>query len=104
MKAYCRGHRKFTPKFLDRSRRKSPVQTILILLVESGLVYLGIQVCCFGIGLLICQRMILTFSPLWQTVYLLISVSRTGDSLNFGMNGIGPLYFSLAVSVGYLAD
>ena len=26
-------------------RRKSPVQTILILLVESGLVYFGFQVC-----------------------------------------------------------
>ena len=49
MKGYCRGHRKFILKTLDGDRRKSPVQTILIPLVESGLVFLGIQVSYFGI-------------------------------------------------------
>ena len=44
-----REHRIIILKTLGPSRRKSPVQTILILLVESGLVYLTIQVSPFGI-------------------------------------------------------
>ena len=47
----CRGHRTFILKTLGPSKRKNPVQTILILLVESGLVFLGIQVSYFGIVL-----------------------------------------------------
>ena len=49
MKWYCRCHRKFLGKTLGSSRRKSPVQTVLILLVESGFVYLGFQVSDFKI-------------------------------------------------------
>jgi len=54
MKGYFRGHRTFILKLLKPlglSRRRSLVQTILILVIESGLVYLGIQVSCFGIVL-----------------------------------------------------
>ena len=47
----CRGYRTFILKTPGPSRRKNPVQTILILLVESGLVFLGIQVSYFGIVL-----------------------------------------------------
>ena len=47
-KGYSREHRTIILKTLGPSRRKSPVQTILILLVESGLVYLAIQVSYFG--------------------------------------------------------
>jgi len=39
-----RVHRTLIVKTLGLSARKSPVQTILILLVESGLVYLAFQV------------------------------------------------------------
>jgi len=51
MKAYCRRHRTFILKTLGPSRRESRGQAILILLVESGLVFLGIQVSHFGIVL-----------------------------------------------------
>ena len=51
MGEYSRVHRAFILKTFGPQRRKSPVQTILILLVESGLVYLGIQVSYFGIVL-----------------------------------------------------
>ena len=44
MKKYPRVHRMFILKTFGPRRRKSPGETILILLVESGLVYLGIQV------------------------------------------------------------
>ena len=51
---YSRGYRRCTVilKTLSSSRRNSPVQTILILLVESGLVFLAIQVISFGLVLL----------------------------------------------------
>ena len=49
MKGYYRGYCTFILKTLGLSRRKSPVQAILILLVESGFAFLGIQVSCFGI-------------------------------------------------------
>ena len=46
----CRRiYRTFIVKTLGLSRRRSPVQTVLILLVESGLVYLGFQVSHFDI-------------------------------------------------------
>ena len=41
---YCRSHRTFVVKILGSSGRKSTVQAVLIVLVESGLVYLGFQV------------------------------------------------------------
>ena len=44
MKDYCRGHRKFILKTLGPSRRKSVPETILILLIDSGLVFLVVQV------------------------------------------------------------
>jgi len=51
MKEYFRGHRTFILKTLGPSRRKSRGQTILILLVESGLVFLVIQASYFGLVL-----------------------------------------------------
>jgi len=48
----CRSHCKFILKTLRWSRQKSLVQMILLLLVESGLVFLVIQVSYFGICLL----------------------------------------------------
>ena len=50
-KEYSRGYRTSILKILGPSRREGQVQTILILLVESGLVFLGIQVSYFGIVL-----------------------------------------------------
>ena len=50
VKGYSRGHRTLILKTFG-PRRKSPVQTILILLVESGLVYLTVQVSYFNIVL-----------------------------------------------------
>ena len=49
MKGYSRSHRRrtFILKTLEPRTRKSPVQTILILLIESGLVFLVIQVSYF---------------------------------------------------------
>ena len=44
MNQYCRSYRRSIMKTLSLSGRKSPVQNILILLVESGVVYLGFQV------------------------------------------------------------
>ena len=44
MNRYRRSHRRLTVKTLGLSKRKSPVQTTLLLLIESGLVYLIIQV------------------------------------------------------------
>ena len=54
MKGYSRGYRRrtFILNTLGPSRRKSPVKTIFILLIESGLVFLGLQVGSFGIVLL----------------------------------------------------
>ena len=49
MKGYSRYYRTFILKFLGPNRRKSVPQTILILLVESGLVFLGFQVSDFRI-------------------------------------------------------
>jgi len=49
MKCYCRSHRTFIVETPGSSRRKSQVHTILVLLVESGLVYLGLQVSHFHI-------------------------------------------------------
>ena len=48
VKGYRRSRCTFIMKTLELSRRKCPVQTILNLFVESGLVYLGIQVSYFG--------------------------------------------------------
>ena len=45
---------------LGSSGRKSPVQTVLILLVESGLVFLGLQVSHLTPCLLMRARKILT--------------------------------------------
>ena len=47
----CRSYRTSVGKAARLSGRKSPVQNILILLVESGLVYLGFQVSHFYIPL-----------------------------------------------------
>ena len=58
MKGYCRGYRTSILKTLGPSRRKRPVQTILILLVESGLVFLVIQVSYFGLCLMMYLRKI----------------------------------------------
>ena len=44
VKRDCRSYRTYTVKTLGLTGRKNPVQTILVLLVESGLVYLGVQV------------------------------------------------------------
>ena len=55
---FCRGYRTSILKTPGPSKRKGPVQTILVLLVESGLVFLGIQVSYFSICLLICPRKI----------------------------------------------
>ena len=52
MKAFCRGHRTFIVKTPGLSRQKSPAQTIMILLLESGLIFFGIQVNYFGVVLL----------------------------------------------------
>ena len=83
-------------KALGLSRRKSPVRTILILLIESGLVFLGSQVSYFGIVLVNVLVISTNFSPFGQTVYLLFR--SLGTKLeNYGF---GTLYFSLAVSVG----
>ena len=49
LKLCCRSHRTFIVNTLGLSGRKSPVQTVLVLLVESGLVYLGLQVSDFYI-------------------------------------------------------
>ena len=74
------------------------MQTILILLLESGLVFLAIQVSYFGIVLL----RVLTFL---KTVYLFINVYdfRAG-SVVFEAYAFGALYYSLAVSVAPTED
>ena len=51
----CRVHRTVIVKTLGLGGRKNRVQTLLILLVESGLVYLGFQVS----DMLVCARKIL---------------------------------------------
>ena len=48
---YYRSHRKFIAKTLGLRARRSPVQTVLILLVESGFVYLALQVSHFCVSL-----------------------------------------------------
>ena len=73
------------------SRRTSLLQTILVLLVESGLVYLGIQVSHFFIVLFdICaqdphrsHRLIdspLGFDPAWEWLHMYLS----GDVFSIG--------------------
>ena len=77
MKRYCRGQRKFVLETLGPSRPKSSGQRILILLVESGLIFLVIQVSHFGICWLICPRKILkvlTFLTDSSLVYGLVTV------------------------------
>ena len=59
MKCYCRGYRTFIVETLGLRRRRSPVQTVLILLVESGLVYLVFQVSDCVSCSLICEHKIL---------------------------------------------
>ena len=51
MKCYCRTYHTLIVKTLGLGGRKSPAQTILILLVESGLIFLGFQVSRFCIYL-----------------------------------------------------
>ena len=48
MKGSCRGYHIYILKTLGLSRQKSPVQAILILLIESGFAFFGIQVSHFG--------------------------------------------------------
>ena len=61
MERNFRSYLTFIVKTLGLRGRTSPAQTILIILVESGLVYLGIQVGHFLLCFLMCVRTILIF-------------------------------------------
>jgi len=99
MKWYCRTHCSFIVKTLGLSGRKSPAQTILILLIESGLVFLRFQVSDLYILLIYCCARSSMFSLFWQIVYTaLYAVSTTAD-LDHGQYVVGTIYVSLAVSV-----
>jgi len=63
MKGYCRSYRTYIVNTLGSSRRKSAVQTMLTLLVESGLVYLVFQVSDFYILLVDVRARLSKFSP-----------------------------------------
>ena len=84
---------------LGSNGQKSRVQNVLILLVESGLVYLGIQVSHFVSCLLICAR---KFSPFRQIVFLVLAAQ--GISLNFNALVFEAVYFSFSVSAGKTED
>ena len=72
---------------------------ILILLVESGLIFLVIQVS----YLISCFSKFSGFK-FWQTVYLLINVCDFHTDSIFQSYGFASLYFSLAVSVAQAED
>lgn len=82
-------------KNLGLSGRKSPAQNILILLIESGLIYLGFQVnsrsVIFEFSLLV------SISVYGQATYLGLTLRESTD--NFGPYAFASIYFSLSVSV-----
>jgi len=82
---------------LGSSGRKSPVQTILILLVESGLVYLGFQVSHFYV-LLADGAQSLKISPFCQIVYSALNAVPSAHVLE--AYTFDSVFVSFSVSVG----
>ena len=74
------------------------MQTILILLVESGLVYLVFQVSHSVSCLLLYTCKILNFSPFSQIIY--IGLNATPKAGVFDEMAFSVVYTSLTVSVG----
>ena len=98
MKRYCRSHRTLFAKTVSSSGRKSPVRTILILLVESGLVYLAFQVSDFDILLADMRARSSKFSPFFgQTAYLVLNAC--GSTFDTEIYIFYSVYLSLSVSV-----
>ena len=99
MKLYQRSYRTFTVKTLGLSGRKTPVQTVLILLVESGLVYLAFQV---SQSLLYCAYMRtqdLRVLIVRQITYYVLCNHNLGTTKFSASLAFQAIYYSLIVSV-----
>ena len=88
-----RDYRTFILNTFGPTRRKDPVQTILIFLIESGLVYLGFQVGSSGIVLGDAPTHVLTF--LTDTVlYFRRACAPRSSSFICNVRHSGPVFFS----------